>query len=72
MKLTGRWFPQIVDRDSGKLYPIYITKIVVLVSEPVCARSQATELPCSDSTSWYSYKGDEPSAFDFECLRPPF
>ena len=23
MKLTGRWFPQIVDRDSGNLYPIY-------------------------------------------------
>ena len=25
MKLNGRWFPQIVDRDSGKLYPIYTT-----------------------------------------------
>ena len=39
MKLTGRWFPQIVDRDSGNLYPIYIyiTKIVVLVSE-TCSR----------------------------------
>ena len=24
MKLTGRWFPQIVDRNSGNLYPIYI------------------------------------------------
>ena len=24
MKLTGRWFAQIVDRDSGNLYPIYI------------------------------------------------
>ena len=24
MKLTGRWFPQILDRDSGNLYPIYI------------------------------------------------
>ena len=49
MKLTGRWFPQIVDRDSGNLYPIYIyiTKIVVLVSEPVRGRSRATELPCS-------------------------
>ena len=23
MKLNGRWFPQIVDRDSGNLYPIY-------------------------------------------------
>ena len=23
MKLNGRWFPQIVDRDSGTLYPIY-------------------------------------------------
>ena len=48
MKLTGRWFPQIVDRDSGNLYPIYIyiTKIVVLVSEPVRGRSRATELPC--------------------------
>ena len=51
MKLTGRWFPQIVDRDSGNLYPIYIsniykTKIVVLASEPVSGRSRATELPC--------------------------
>ena len=48
MKLTGRWFPQIVDRDSGNLYLIYIyiTKIVVLVSEPVRGRSRATELPC--------------------------
>ena len=44
--LNGRWFPQIVDRDSGNLYPIYITKIVVLVSEPVRGRSRATELPC--------------------------
>ena len=24
MKLTGRWFSQIVDIDSGNLYPIYI------------------------------------------------
>ena len=48
MKLTGRWFPQIVDMDSGNLYPIYIyiTKIVVLVFEPVHGRSRATELPC--------------------------
>ena len=23
MKLNARWFPQIVDRDSGNLYPIY-------------------------------------------------
>ena len=23
MKLNGRWFLQIVDRDSGNLYPIY-------------------------------------------------
>ena len=36
MKLTGRWFPQIVDRDSGiYIQYIYITRIVVLVSEPV-------------------------------------
>ena len=39
IKLNGRWFPQIVDRDSGNLYPIYI---VVLVSEPVGGRSRAT------------------------------
>ena len=34
--------------DSGNLYPIYIyiTKSVVLVSEPVRGRSRATELPC--------------------------
>ena len=24
MKLNGRWFPQIVERDSGNLYPIYL------------------------------------------------
>ena len=51
-ELNGRWFPQIVDhvdRDSGNLYPIHITKIVVLASEPVGGRSRATELPC------YSY-----------------
>ena len=56
MKLTGRWFPQIVDRDSGNLYPIYIyiTKIVVLVSEPVRGRSRATELPCL-SMIWSIY-----------------
>ena len=48
MKLTGRWFPQIVDRDSGNLYisNIYQTKIVVLASEPVGGRSRATEFPC--------------------------
>ena len=45
MKLTGRWFPQIVDRDSGNLYPIYIKqKIVVLASEPVGGRSRASDL----------------------------
>ena len=46
MKLSGRWFPQIVDRDIGNLYPVYIKKIVVLASELVGGRSQATELPC--------------------------
>ena len=48
MKLNARWFPQIVDRDSGNLYAIYIKKkkIVVLASEPVGGRFWATELPC--------------------------
>ena len=44
MKLTGRWFPQIVQWES--ISNIYITKIVVLVSELVRGRSRATELPC--------------------------
>ena len=44
MKLTGRWFPQIVQWES--ISNIYITKIVVLVSEPVRGRSRATEFPC--------------------------
>ena len=44
MKLTGRWFPQIVQWES--ISNIYMTKIVVLVSEPVRGRSRATELPC--------------------------
>ena len=45
--LNGWWFPQIVDRDSGSLYPIYMyKKCVVLASEPVGGRSRATELPC--------------------------
>ena len=52
MKLTGRWFPKIVQWESiSNIYIyiykyIYITKIVVLVSEPVRGRSRATELPC--------------------------
>ena len=45
MKLTGRWFPQIVQWES--ISNIYIAKIVVLVSEPVRGRSRATELPCT-------------------------
>ena len=44
--LNGRWFLQIVDRDSGNLYPIYIQKIVVLASEAVGGGSRVTELPC--------------------------
>ena len=50
MKLNGRWFPQIVDRDNGNLYPIYIyiyISIVVLASEPVGGRSRVTKLPYS-------------------------
>ena len=42
---------KVVSPDStvGNLVSnIYITKIVVLVSEPVRGRSRATELPCSD------------------------
>ena len=56
MKLTGRWFPQIVQWES--ISNIYITKIVVLVSEPVRGRSRATELPCymlfskSERSNW--------------------
>ena len=47
MKLTGRWFHP--DSRSGQwesISNIYITKIVVLVSEPVRGRSRVTELPC--------------------------
>ena len=48
MMLTGRWFPQIVDYKGQweSISNIYITKIVVFVSEPVRGRSRATELPC--------------------------
>ena len=48
MMLTGRWFPQIVDYNGQweSISNIYITKIVVLVSEPVRGRSRATQLPC--------------------------
>ena len=46
MKSTGRWFPQIVDRDRDSPIYIYVTTIIVLVSEPVRGRSRATELPC--------------------------
>ena len=38
MKLTGRWFPQIVDRDSGNLYPIYIYNKNCGVSFCTCSR----------------------------------
>ena len=34
MELNGRWFPQIVDRDSGNLYPIYILHSLVLIFDP--------------------------------------
>ena len=46
MKLNGRWFPQIVDWDSGHLYPIYLYTNWGVASEPVGGRSRATELPC--------------------------
>ena len=46
MMLTGRWFSQIVDYKGQWESIQYITKIVVLVSEPVRGRSRATELPC--------------------------
>ena len=46
MKLNGRWFPQIVDRQWESISNIFIKKIVVLASEPVGGRSRATELPC--------------------------
>ena len=71
MKLNGRWFPQIVDRDSGNLYQIYIyiyIKIVVLASEPVGGRSRATELPCYVSTvvfSGFSFKPTSSSTTQF-------
>ena len=52
MKLTGRWFPQIVQWES--ISNIYITKIVVLVSEPVRGRSRATELPCLKYVLFYA------------------
>ena len=54
MKSTGRWFPQIVDRDRDSPIYIYITEIIVLVSEPVRGRSRATELPCF--TLWPIYE----------------
>ena len=42
---------EVVSPDSRLgtvgIYIQYITKIVVLVSEPVRGRSRATELPCS-------------------------
>ena len=40
MMLTGRWFPQIVDYKGQweSISNIYITKIVVLVSEPDLGR----------------------------------
>ena len=49
VKLTGRWFPQIVDRGQWEsISNIYKTKIVVLASELVGGRSRATELPYFD------------------------
>ena len=38
MKLTGRWCPQIVDTDSGNLYPIYIYNKNCGVSLWTCSR----------------------------------
>ena len=34
MKFNGRWFPQIVDRDSANLYSIYILYSLVLIFDP--------------------------------------
>ena len=66
MKLTGRWFPQIVQWES--ISNIYITKIVVLVSERVRGRSRATELPCC--ILWLIY---EKLAVIFSpCCPPPW
>ena len=36
MKLNGRWFPQIADRDSGNPYPIYILHSLVLIFDSKC------------------------------------
>ena len=30
MELNGRWFPQIVDRESGNLYPILHRSLVLM------------------------------------------
>ena len=54
MKLNRRWFPQIVEKDSGNLYPIYppfpcsdfLLCGGVKMLTPVVGRSRATELPC--------------------------
>ena len=47
MKLSGRWFPQIVDIGTVGIYIQYIYKTnVVLASELVGGRSRVTELPC--------------------------
>ena len=43
MKLIERWFPQIVDRDSGNLYPIYIYSKNCGVSFRTCSREISGE-----------------------------
>ena len=61
MKLTGRWFPQIVEESISNIFQ---TKIVVLASEPVGGRSQVTELPCF-SKQLFGDDGDQLSRDGF-------
>ena len=68
MKLTGRWFPQIVQWES--ISNIYITKIVVLVSEPVRGRSRATELPCYKLILTYGMEIMTSSCFGMQNVIP--
>ena len=49
MELNGRWFPQIVDRDGGNLYPIYILNSLVLIFDAKCGGRGGLKKNCGAS-----------------------
>ena len=65
--LTGRWFPQIVDYKGqwDSISNIYITKIVVLVSEPC---SEVIKYQYSDGYHFVNSISTKTTALTSQCV----